>query len=120
MCAALPDRPAVLPPPRVEVTRLNAQGSLANSVIQRTIGRVQPQIEACYAKGAGALTADTVPISLVIDEAGAVDGVQLGGGASATAGSCIADVLRRARTSSPPDVGTVRVSFTLVMRRVPR
>ncbi len=112
-------RTAPLAPPKVEVTRLSVQGSLASSVVQRTIGRVQPQFEACYAKGAGALTADTVSVSLVIDEAGALDRVQLGGGASATAGSCLADVLRRARTSSSPDVGTVRVSFTLVMRRVP-
>ncbi|MBA3394569.1 MAG: protein kinase [Deltaproteobacteria bacterium] len=113
-------RPALLSPPTVALTRLSVQGALASSVVQRTIGRVQPQLEACYASAAGPLAADTVPISLVIDENGAVDRVQLGGGKSATASSCIADVLRRARTNAPPDVGTVRVSFTLVMRRVPR
>lgn len=113
-------RPGALGRPTVELTRLSVQGALASSVVRRTLGRVEPQIAACYAKGTGAVIADAVPITLVIDESGGVGRVQLGAGASASAASCVAEVLHRARTLSPPDVGTVHVSFTLVMRRVPQ
>ncbi len=80
--------------------------------------RIAFTFRACYATAAlraGHNAATSVEASDIIDETGNARDVAATGGALPGLDSCVRDAVRRLHTEAP-DVGVVRVSFTVTYR----
>lgn len=115
--------PAPAPPPRsqsfsaeVAVADLDVEGALGSGIISRMLARVQPSLRACYAEAAkrvGHNDFTALPVSLVIDEIGAVRQIDVGAHPLGALPPCVSSALKRARSERVPDVGTSQVRFRL-------
>jgi hypothetical protein len=126
--AALPVAPSPAPPtqhppePRrpslvadAQIENVAVRGSLARAVVARALSRAASDLRACYAAAAARAQRDaaaSVPVSLVIDENGLAREVTVGTAPLPGLDRCAKDVASAIR-SQAPDVGEVRVSFTV-------
>ena len=100
----------------VAITGLDVQGSLSSGQVRRVTERLTAALAACYgpaATRAGRSPATTVAVRLVLDEDGRARDVVADGGALPGLATCVRGVVGGARSSVAPDVGTVRVAFTV-------
>jgi hypothetical protein len=100
---------------RVEpkLAALDVEGSLGHGVVSRMLSRALPHLRRCYAEvtqRAGQDGLAPLPVTLKIDEAGAVRDVHTGAHPLA---SCTSGVMRRLRSDIKPDIGLVRVRFDI-------
>lgn len=122
--------PAPRPPPPPLVTEatvaidgLEVQGSLTAGQVRRVTERISGALAGCYgpaATKAGRSPATTVAVRLVLDEDGRARDVSAAGGDLPGLAACVRGVVGGARSTVAPDVGTVRVAFTVGYRPVPR
>jgi serine/threonine-protein kinase len=111
--------PAVVTTARVAIESLDVAGSLTAGQVRRTTDRLTGALAACYgpaARRAGRSPATTLVVRLVLDEDGRARDVRATGDALPGLATCVAGVVGGARSSVTPDVGTVRVSFTVAYR----
>lgn len=107
--AAPPPAPKAPSPLRARVLGVDVQGPLSQTVIERAIERVRPEVERCATEGAPY----TARIELTIDESRRAHTVR--GSSSTPAIACVVNALRGVRTESAPDTGdadvVVRIAF---------
>jgi serine/threonine-protein kinase len=114
-----PARAPLVTTARVAIESLDVEGSLTAGQVRRVTERISGGLAGCYgpaATRANRSPATTVDVRLVLDEDGRARDVNAGGGALPGLASCVAGVVRGARSTDAPDVGTVRVAFTVVFR----
>ncbi|MBK9033566.1 MAG: protein kinase [Myxococcales bacterium] len=112
---------AAPPPPRVVDARasvggLDVKGSLSSGQVRRAIDRLTGALAACYlpaATRAGRSPASVVRAQFTIDEDGGVRDARASGGALPGLAACVGAAVGTLRAIASPDVGTVRVSFTV-------
>lgn len=119
--SSTPPRPAapVITTARVAIEALDVDGSLTANQVRRVTERIAPALAACYgpaATRAATSPATSVDVRLVLDEDGRARDVSATGGALPGLAACVAGVVKGARSTVPPDVGTVRVRFTVAFR----
>jgi serine/threonine-protein kinase len=96
------------------IADLDAEGSLGSSIVLRMLSRVTPALKSCYgtsAARAGHNDFAALPVSLVIDEGGAVRQLNVGKHGLPELSNCASSALKRLRSERVPDVGTVQVKF---------
>ncbi|MEZ4403835.1 MAG: protein kinase [Kofleriaceae bacterium] len=111
-------RPVVVPA-TAEIAGLNVRGSLSSGQVRRTIDRAVGGFAACYlpaATRAGRSPAATVAVGFTIEEDGGVRNVKTSGGGLPGLAACVATQLAGARSSVPPDIGTVAVTFSVAFQ----
>ena len=104
---------------QVALAELDAEGSLGSSIVLRMLSRATGNLHNCYveaAKRAGRNDFSPVPVSLIIDEVGAVRQTSVGKHPLADLSGCINNAIKRLRSERVPDVGTVRVQFKVTFK----
>jgi eukaryotic-like serine/threonine-protein kinase len=116
VAAAQPARPSA--PQKLEanatIADLDAEGSLGSSIVLRMLSRSTSGLKSCYAEAAKKVNRNDfspVPISLIIDEGGAVRELNVARHPLPDLSGCITNTLKRLRSERVPDVGTVQVKF---------
>ncbi len=102
-----------------KITELSVEGSLGTGVITRMLARSTELMRSCYAGAAGkAGRNDFSPLAvqLAIDETGSVRDSTSGPHPLPGFSACVTSAVRRLRSDIKPDVGTVRVRFTLMLQ----
>jgi hypothetical protein len=121
-----PPPPPPPPPPKPVVPKvfdavttigsLSAQGSLSTSVVRRAVNRALPAFRICYksaAKKSKKNKAGSLKVTFVIDESGRASNIKAGSYALSGLSQCVSARLKSVKTRMAPDVGTVKVSFSL-------
>jgi len=111
-----PVRPAPAPfttRARADFRSLAVRGSLSTDVIRRALDRLEPRLRACFATAAAAARRSRptiVRLRFTIEDTRQASSVQAEAADWPALASCVGEVARGVRTSTPPDVGTVPVS----------
>ncbi|HTJ42484.1 MAG TPA: hypothetical protein VL463_10345, partial [Kofleriaceae bacterium] len=93
---------------------LAVDGSLSDLAVNRAIQRVSGELRACYLRTAKSPQRATARARFEIDESRRAIAIHADGPLA----SCVSDALRGVRTETPPDVGTEKVSFTIIFEGV--
>ncbi|HEX8114574.1 MAG TPA: hypothetical protein VF516_42885, partial [Kofleriaceae bacterium] len=99
--------------------KLDVRGSLASSVVKRSMERHLGSLRACYqtaARAGNTTPAVDLMVSLEIDENGAATHVMTSGPGFGSLASCAAGVLGGIHTQQAPDTGTAQVSVLIRFR----
>ena len=98
---------------------LDVKGSLASSVVKRSMERQLGSLRTCYqaaARAGNATPPVELKVSLEIDENGAATHVMTSGTGFGSLASCAAGVLGEIHTQQAPDTGTAQVSVLIRFR----
>jgi tetratricopeptide (TPR) repeat protein len=101
----------------VTIAKLQVEGALPQSVVERGVARALPAFRACYAEAAGQAhrnAAAKIEAHVTLGETGQAQDVDVGAAPLPSLSDCLRRAARRIRSSEAPDVGTARVTFTLV------
>ena len=114
--AVAPARPKLAMDATCALGKLEVQGSLPDAPVRRALERLWGDLRGCYrtaAERAGGAGAARLSVGLVIDEDGRARRPRVTGSGPPGLRACVDKTLRRARSRSRPDTGTVEVSFEL-------
>ncbi len=101
---------------RPQLSNIAVEGSLGTGVVARMLSRAEPLMRTCYveaAQKAGKNQFAPLAIALTIDETGAVRHIEAAKHPLSGLSECAAMGLRRLRSDRKPDVGTVKVHFSV-------
>jgi len=118
-----PAKPAAPSPGSLDATpsiaSLEVKGSLAPSIVRRSVERTLSALQGCYrtaARAGGATPALELRLTFEIDENSLAVNVAAGGASFGSLGSCATAVARQIRTQEAPDVGTAQVTVMIKFR----
>ena len=118
-----PPKPAAPSPGSLDATpsieSLEVKGSLAPSIVRRSVERTLSSLQSCYrtaARAGGATPALELRLTFEIDENSLAVNVAAGGASFGSLGSCATAVARQIRTQEAPDVGTAQVTVMIKFR----
>jgi hypothetical protein len=101
------------------IESLEVKGSLAPSIVRRSVERTLSSLQGCYrtaARAGGATPAIELRLTFEIDENSLAVNVATGGASFGSLGSCAKSVARQIRTQEAPDVGTAQVTVVIKFR----
>ncbi|MBL4632388.1 MAG: serine/threonine protein kinase [Kofleriaceae bacterium] len=114
--------PVRLPPPKPKnfdatpsISGLSVKG-LSSRDVKRGIDRRMASLRTCYqsaSKRSNKVTALSVRVSFVIDEAKRPTQIKVSGASLAGLGSCITSSVKKVQSRNAPDTGVARVSFSI-------
>jgi len=118
-----PAKPAAPSPGTLDATpsieSLEVKGSLAPSIVRRSVERTLSSLQSCYrtaARAGGATPAVELRLTFEIDENSLAVNVATGGASFGSLGSCAKSVAQQIRTREAPDVGTAQVTVVIKFR----
>jgi eukaryotic-like serine/threonine-protein kinase len=118
-----PAKPATPSPGTLDaipsIESLEVKGSLAPSIVRRSVERTLSSLQGCYrtaARAGGATPALELRLTFEIDENSLAVNVATGGASFGTLGSCARSVAQSIRTREAPDVGTAQVTVMIKFR----
>jgi len=118
-----PAKPATPSPGSLDATpsieSLEVKGSLAPSIVRRSVERTLSSLQGCYrtaARAGGATPALELRLTFEIDENSLAVNVATGGASFGSLGSCARSVAQQIRTQEAPDVGTAQVTVMIKFR----
>jgi hypothetical protein len=101
------------------IESLEVKGSLAPSIVRRSVERTLSSLQGCYrtaARAGGATPALELRLTFEIDENSLAVNVAAGGASFGSLGSCARSVAQSIRTQEAPDVGTAQVTVMIKFR----
>jgi len=101
------------------IESLEVKGSLAPSIVRRSVERTLSSLQGCYrtaARAGGATPALELRLTFEIDENSLAVNVATGGASFGSLGSCARSVAQQIRTQEAPDVGTAQVTVMIKFR----